>query len=59
VETLDLSRRGRCANRRQAMRDSVLAAQSIEQDLDGVQTESPGEDLAVVGQHLVWDSKAL
>src|SRR5438132_12476103 len=41
------------------MRDAVLPADPVEQDLDGLGTEPPGEDLAVIGEDLIRDPVAL
>src|SRR6202044_1272622 len=59
VETLDLARRGGRRRGGQAMRDAVLPADLVEEDLGGSETESGREDLAVVGEDLFGHPVAL
>ena len=58
MEAFDLAggcRRARCG---ELVGDPVLPAHAIEHDLSFVRAEATGEDLAVVGQHLVGDPVA-
>jgi len=56
VEPLDLAGRGGRSGGGGAMRDAVLAADPVEQHLDRLGAEPPGEALAVVGQDLIADA---
>jgi len=50
---------GRRADSGVSVRDAVLAADPVEQDLHGQGTEAAREDLAVVGQDLIGDTVAV
>jgi hypothetical protein len=56
LEPLDLAHDLRTPGRREQVIDPVLAADPVEQHLGVLETEPPGEDLAVVGEHLLWNA---
>src|SRR5713101_9522183 len=56
VKALDLPGRGRRAWLGQDVVDSVFATDAVEEHLDRRLGETPGEDLAVVGQDLCRDT---
>src|SRR5207302_4264394 len=58
VEPLDLAGRRGAPGRSKQVIDAVLAADPIEQHLDVLVCEPPGEDLAVVGEDHLRDAVA-
>ncbi len=55
VQALDLAGRRRRIGRGQEVADPVVETDAVEEHVGGLATETPGEDLAVVGQDLLGD----